>query len=126
MRTLALALLLATLACGHVIAPPPPDTAPTVSEETRVAGAPIAIAARAARTLQDFGFSTKRFSSDSTWGWNATSQTAARLRYTLPSRDSTRVLLELWGKCQQPRTCMRGDVAAIFAALSQEEAPPPE
>jgi hypothetical protein len=125
MRILPFVLLLA-VACARVMAPPPPDTAPVVSEETRVVGAPITVAARAARTLQDYGFATKRFSSDSTWGWNANSKTAARLRYTLPSRDSTRVLLELWGKCERRQTCMRGDVAAIFARLAEEEAPPPE
>jgi len=89
-----------------------------------VPGVPITIASRAARALQDYGFVTKRFSSDSTWGWRGNDQIAARLRYTMPSRDSTRVLFELWGPCPDPRTCMRGDMAVIFAHLTAEEAPP--
>jgi hypothetical protein len=112
-------------ACGRVISPPPPSSPPAASQEATVPGAPITIAGRAARVLQDYGFVTKRFSSDSTWGWRGNDRIAARLRYTLPSRDSTRVLLELWGACADSRTCMRGDIATIFARLTAEDAPPP-
>ena len=111
-------------ACGRVIAPPPPSDPPAASQEAMVPGVPITIAGRAARVLQEYGFTTRRFSSDSTWGWRANEQVAARLRY-MPSRDSTRVLLELWGRCMDARTCMRGDIATIFARLAEQEAPPP-
>jgi hypothetical protein len=94
-----------------------------VQREGVVAGTQIVIAARAARVLQDYGFTTKRFSDDSLWGLRATDNIAARLRYA-PRADSTRVLVELWGKCQDPRSCMRGDVTVILARLSEAEAPP--
>jgi len=112
-------------ACGGVIAPPPPSSPPATAQEVVVPGVPITIAARAARALQDYGFVTKRFSGDSTWAWRRTDQIAARFRYTMPSRDSTRVLLELWGECPDSRTCMRGDIAVLFSRLTAEEGPPP-
>ena len=119
--TAALAVVLA--ACGRVIAPPPPGATPQVQREGVVPGTPIVIAARAARVLQEYGFTTKRFSDDSLWGLRTTDDIAARLRYA-PKADSTRVLVELWGKCADPRRCMQGDVAVILARLAEAEAPP--
>ena len=121
--TAALGVPLAA-ACGGVIAPPPPAAAPQVQREGVVPGTPIVIAARAARVLQDYGFTTKRFSDDSIWGLRAADDINARLRYTTRGPDSTRVLVELWGKCQDPRTCMQGDVTVILTRLSQADEPP--
>ena len=87
-----------------------------------LAGQPTVIAAKAARALYDISFSTKRFSSDSTWGWQASDHIAARLRYTRPSRDSTRVLVELWGNCG--RGCLDQFFGAIIGRIQAEEAPP--
>ena len=98
--------------------------APQVQREGVVPGTPIVIAARAARVLQDYGFTTKRFSDDSLWGLRGADDIAARLRYAPRSSDSTRVLVELWGKCQDPRSCMQGDVAVILARISQPDEPP--
>ena len=110
-------------ACGQVIAPPPPAATPQVQREGVVPGTQIVIAARAARVLQEYGFTTKRFSDDSLWGFRKTDDIAARLRYA-PKADSTRVLIELWGRCQDPRSCMQGDIAVILIRLAQAEAPP--
>ena len=65
-RWIPLAILAAS-ACAGAIAKAPPDTEPGLSRIVVVAGAPITIAAKSARALQDAGFVTKRFSSDSTW-----------------------------------------------------------
>jgi hypothetical protein len=81
------------------------------------------IAARAARALYDISFVTKRFSSDSTWGWQPTDRIAARLRYTRPSRDSTRVLIELWGPCAGPG-CLEPYFVALIGRIQAEEGPP--
>jgi hypothetical protein len=110
--------------CGRVVAPPPPAGEPVAAQQTVVPGHVMTIAARAARVLQDYGFVTKRFSSDSLWGWRGTDRIAARLRYGMPSNDSTRVLIELWGPCADSRTCMRGDIANIFTRLTAEEEAP--
>ena len=119
----AIVSIVAVAACGRVIAPPPPSGAPGLSQEAVVAGQPTVIAAKAARALYDISFTTKRFSSDSTWGWQPTDQIAARLRYARPSRDSTRVLVELWGPCNEPR-CLQHFFQALVARLEAEEAPP--
>jgi hypothetical protein len=120
---LTAAAAVALAACGGVIAPPPPAAAPQVQREGVVPGTPIVISARAARVLQEYGFTTKRFSDDSLWGLRAADDIAARLRYA-PKADSTRVLVELWGKCQDRRTCMQGDIAVILTRLAEAEAPP--
>jgi hypothetical protein len=116
----------AAAACGRIIAPAPPESMPLLSFETRVAGAPVTIAARGARALYDFSFVTRRFGSDSTWGYRASDSTHARLRYTMPSRDSTRVLIEMWGgRCESgDRQCLRGDLGALVQRLAAEDAPP--
>jgi hypothetical protein len=113
-------------ACGRVIAPAPPSGAPDATEAIMVAGAPVTIAARAARVLGEFTFTTRRFGQDSTWGFQPSDKIHARLRYTRPRNDSTRVLLELWGHCGQMPRCENQYGRAILAAIASEElAPPP-
>ena len=124
-RLLVVGALAAAAACGRIISPPPPSNAPDVSHEVVVQGTPIVIAARAARTLQDYGFNTKRFSQDSTWGFRKADSINARLRYTRPYTDSTRVLIEMWGRCQdRTRSCFIGDLRVLLAGLQTEEGPP--
>ena len=126
LRPLALAaVLVAGMACGRIIAPPPPSGAPDTTEEGRAHGDPRVIAPRAARRLQDMGFTTKRFATDSLWGWRAPEQIAARLRYATGAGDSTRVLVELWGPCPANRRgCLRREAFAILGSLQAEEAAP--
>ena len=119
------ALVAAALACGRVVAPPPPSAQPDVSEVASFAGDRLVIAAKAARTLSEFTFNTRRFSSDSTWGYRPADQVAVRLRYGRGIADSTRVLLEMWGECADKSRCNRRDAMALFAAIGQEEGPPP-
>lgn len=122
-RMLPAAALLIAAACGRVIAPPPPTSEPDTQLVGMVAGEPIMVAPRAARRLQDMGFTTKRFSSDSLWGARSQDQLATRMRYTSPGNDSTRVLIEVWGPCQR-KGCRRQDAMAILQALQIEEGPP--
>ena len=103
---------------------PPPAGQPAAAQIVVVPGVPIVVAARAARTLESINFATRRFSSDSTWGFRKTDALSARLRYTSPSKDSTRVLLELWGTCEDRRGCLRGDIADILRGLTTEDGPP--
>jgi len=110
--------------CTRVIAPPPPTGAPEATESAMVAGPPISVAARAARVLADFTFTTRRFGSDSTWGYQASDKIHARLRYVRPMQDSTRVILELWGHCGQAPRCENQYGRAILAAIGAAEAPP--
>lgn len=122
-RVLVVATVLAAAACGRVISPPPPVAPPDVTHEVVVVGAPVSIAARGARTLYQFGYNTKRFGRDSTWGFRAVDSVNVRLRYTRPSDDSTRVLIEMWGRCRQ-RGCLRNDLLSLVGALEAEEGPP--
>lgn len=88
-------------------------------------GVPVAIAAKAARTLATYAYTTKRFGTDSTWGYRAVDDMSVRLRYTTPSRDSTRMLVEYWGRCERGGVaCLRGELAALAAGITQEEATP--
>lgn len=123
-RSVPLAWSLVALACARVLAPPPPDGQATAAQVAVVPGTPIVIAARAARMLEASNFVARRFSSDSTWGFRKSDGLSARLRYTTPSSDSTRVLLELWGECENRRTCLRGDLAGMLRALATEDGPP--
>lgn len=130
-RTFARALaatamvVVAAAACGHVIAPPPPAESPDTTVEGRVAGIASVIAPRAARRIQDMGFTTHRFSSDSMWGWRAQEKLAARLRFARGAGDSTRVLVELWGACPGDRhPCLRREAYAILASLEEGETAP--
>ena len=124
-RLLVVAALGAAAACGRIISPPPPSNAPELQQEVIVAGSPIVIAARAARTMQRYSYNTKRFGSDSTWGFRAADSINMRLRYTRPYDDSTRVLIEMWGKCEdRRRRCFAGDLAVLLVGLQTEEGPP--
>ena len=112
-------------ACGRVIAPAPPSAAPDSVVEGRVQGIKTVIAPRAARRIQDMGFTTRRFSTDSLWGWRAPEQIAARLRFANGSGDSARVLVELWGPCPDNRRgCLRREALLILANLEGGEAAP--
>jgi hypothetical protein len=123
--TLVVLVALGAVACGQVIAPAPPASAPVTTEEGRVAGDRRVIAPRAARRLQDLGFTTRRFSTDSLWGWRAQEQIAARLRYASAAGDSTRVLVELWGPCPaNQRGCLFREARLILGALAAEDAAP--
>ena len=117
------AAVAAASACGHVVAPPPPATAPEFTRDTVVAGQPIVIAAKSARALYNFSYQTRRFGQDSTWGYRSQENVSIRLRYVSPERDSTRVLAEVWG-CGGDRRCLGALVRVLFNALTQEEAPP--
>ena len=121
-RARSVVLAAAAVACGRVLAPAPPAGEPALSHDLMVAGAPIAIAAKAARTLGDLSYSTRRFGRDSTWGYRAADSIHVRIRYVAPSRDSTRVLLEYWGGCD--RDCLQQELARFATGLTAEEAPP--
>jgi hypothetical protein len=116
--------LAAVAACAKVIAPAPPSSMAAVNQEARVVGPRITVAARAARALNTFGFTTKRFGSDSTWGWRGGDRVAARFRYANTGRDSTRVSLELWGNCEAKRPCRAIDADAILSRLDVQDSPP--
>lgn len=111
-------------ACGRVQAPSPPASEPGFQQEVVVAGAPITVAAKAARTLARFAYNTRRFGSDSTWAYRAVDRINVRLRYVMPSRDSTRILAEYWGVCER-RGCLQAELAGLVAGITAEEAPPP-
>ena len=113
--------LLALAACGRIIAPAPPSATADASDVAMFSGAPIAIAARAARVLTDLSYTTKRFGSDSTWGFRATDSVHARLRYAPAGGDSTRVLLELWGRCGRETRCRSGDGAGVLLLIGQAD-----
>ncbi|MDQ6886917.1 MAG: hypothetical protein M3068_06440 [Gemmatimonadota bacterium] len=119
-----LVMTVAIAACAGTIAPPPPQTAPVLSAGVTVLGSPIVIAARASRILQRYAYSTKRFSSDSTWGYRAVDQIAVRIRYASPAQDSTRAYVEIWGKCETKDFCLREEMARLAAGLGSEEPPP--
>lgn len=123
--TLAILASVAALgACAGVVAPAPPSIATSINQEVMVEGKRVAVAARGARALQEFGFTTRRFGSDSTWGHRSQSQTSARLRYSQSSSDSTRVLIELWLPCGTGYGCGRGDAARLVSRLQQGETTP--
>ena len=122
-RVLVVATVMAAAACGRIISPPPPVNPPNLAHEAVVAGTPVVIAARAARVLSGFAYNTKRFGRDSTWGYRAVDSVHVRMRYTRPSNDSTRVLIEMWGRCRE-RGCLRNDALSIVGALEADEAPP--
>jgi hypothetical protein len=116
-------LVVAAAACSRIIAPPPPASPANTVVEHVVQGIPITVAAKSARALGDYGFVTKRFKSDSTWGWNKNRSLSARLRYTSPADDSTRIQIEFWGPCARP-ACFQRDAAILIRAIQAEEAPP--
>jgi hypothetical protein len=125
LRRLSAFALALTAACASAIGKAPPSEEPAFTRIVVVPGAPIVTAAKAARALQDNGYATRRFRSDSTWGSRASDNMNARLRYTSPSSDSTRILVELWGKCERGgRNCFVGELVRLVGALTTEEAPP--
>jgi hypothetical protein len=91
-----------------------------------VPNSPVIVAGRAARSLYGYQFITRRFGTDSTWGYRASDSAHARFRYRSSGGDSTRVLLELWGgKCAaEDRRCLQADFVALMTALVTEEPPP--
>ena len=122
----AAAAMAAVLGCGQVIAGAPPQTAPLIAREVTVPNSPIIVAGRAARSLYGYQFITKRFGTDSTWGYRASDSAHARFRYRPAAGDSTRVLLEMWGgRCAaDDRQCLRADFVALMTALVTEDPPP--
>ena len=120
-RALAAAAALLLAGCARVIATPPPPASPAFSEVQPVAGVPVVLAARAARALQESGFATRRFGSDSIWASRSAESAAVRLRYSRASDDSTRVLFEIWLPCAGTPRCGRAESALFFARLRQEE-----
>ena len=123
-RALALASVAAALGCARALSSPPPAGQPAATRMVVVSGVRIVVAAHAARTLEGMNFATRRFSADSTWGFRKNDALSARLRYTSPSQDSTRVLLELWGPCENRGACLRRDIAEILNGLMTEDGPP--
>ena len=123
---LALAAVAFAAACRGVIAPAPPADAPDTQLEGRIPGDRRVVAPKAARRLQDAGFTTRRFGSDSLWGWRANERIAARLRYSAGSGDSARVLVELWGPCPAGyrRPCLVREAQAILASLHTDDPVP--
>jgi hypothetical protein len=121
---LALGAGAALAACAAAVAPAPPSAAPSLNVETMIEGKRVSVGARGARALQEFGFTTRRFGSDSTWGYRSQSRTSARLRYAQSSSDSTRVLIELWLPCGTGFGCGRSDAMRLVARLQQPEASP--
>jgi len=121
---LALGVAAALAACAGTVAPAPPSAAPSINVETMIEGKRVSVGARGARALQEFGFATRRFGSDSTWAYRGQSRTSARLRYAQSSSDSTRVLIELWLPCGAGYGCGRRDAMRLIARLQQPEASP--
>jgi hypothetical protein len=126
MKRLVLALAAGVvMACGAVVASAPPPSEPNLFEEFTIAGAPITIAAKSARTLANLQYVTRRFGDDSTWGYRAVDSFHVRLRYVRPSPDSTRVVAEYWGRCEQGGvSCLRGEFVLLANGVGSEEAPP--
>lgn len=112
-------------ACGRVVAPAPPPTQPDLFEELTINGVPVTIAAKSARTLSALQYTTRRFGSDSTWGWRSVDSIHVRLRYQRPSSDSTRIVAEYWGECEDGgNSCLRGEFVLLASGVSAVEAVP--
>lgn len=125
MKRLALAAMVAVVACGGIVASPPPPAQPDLFEDFTIAGVPIAIAAKSARTLSNLSYVTRRFGADSTWGFRSVDSIHVRLRYLRPTSDSTRVVAEYWGRCENGGIgCLRGEFMLLATGVSSEEAPP--
>jgi hypothetical protein len=119
-----LALCLA-LACGRVVAPSPPPSEPDLFETVTVPGVAIALAAKSARTLQDLQYITRRFGSDSTWGFRSVDSFHVRVRYLRSSPDSTRLVGEYWGRCEDGgNSCLRGEFFLLVQGVAAEEVAP--
>lgn len=119
-----LALCLA-LACGRVVAPSPPPSEPDLFETVTLPGVAIALAAKSARTLQDLQYITRRFGSDSTWGFRSVDSFHVRVRYLRASPDSTRLVGEYWGRCEEGgNSCLRGEFFLLVQGVAAEEVAP--
>lgn len=119
------ALVIAAGCVSSVVAPPPPPEMPALTEDFAVAGVPVAVAAKAARTLALLQYTTRRFGADSTWGYRSVDSFHVRLRYVRPSGDSTRVVAEYWGRCEKGGvSCLRGEFVLLASGVATEEGPP--
>ena len=51
-----------------------------------------------------------------------------RVRYAQPTRDSTRMFVQLWGRCvdRERPNCLRDELVFLVAGIQEAEAPPPE
>lgn len=117
--------LCVAVACGRVVAPSPPPSEPDLFESATVPGVAISMAAKSARTLQDLQYITRRFGSDSTWGFRSVDSFHVRLRYLRSSPDSTRIVGEYWGKCEEGgNSCLRGEFFLLMQGVAAEEVPP--
>ena len=122
---LGVAAIGAAAACGRVLAPSPPPSQPDLFEQFTIGGVPLTIAAKSARTLSLLQYTTRRFGSDSTWGWRSVDSIHVRLRYQHPTSDSTRVVAEYWGRCEDGgNSCLRGEFVLLATGVSAEEAVP--
>ena len=122
---IAAGLMLGVAACGRVVAPSPPPAQADLFEQFTVSGVPVAIAAKTARTLGNLQYITRRFGSDSTWGYRSVDSIHVRLRYQSPSSDSTRIVAEYWGRCEEGgNSCLRGEFVLLASGVSSEEPVP--
>ena len=126
MKGLAVILAVSVaLACGRVVAPSPPPGEPDLFETVTLPGVSIALAAKSARTLQDLQYITRRFGSDSTWGFRSVDSFHVRVRYLRASPDSTRLVGEYWGRCEDGgNSCLRGEFFLLVQGVTAEEAVP--
>ncbi len=113
------------LACGRVVSPSPPPSEPDLFETVTLPGVSIALAAKSARTLQDLQYITRRFGSDSTWGFRSVDSIHVRVRYLRASPDSTRLVGEYWGRCEERgNSCLRGEFFLLVQGVAAEEVAP--
>lgn len=124
-RLTIITALFAGSACASVRAPAPPAMEPALMEEVTVLGAPVTMAAKSARTLALLQYTTRRFGSDSTWGYRSVDSIHVRLRYLRPSSDSTRIVAEYWGRCETGTpSCLRGEFLLLAQGVTAEEGVP--
>ena len=117
--------LFVAVACGRVVAPSPPPSEPDLFETVTLPGVSIALAAKSARTLQDLQYITRRFGSDSTWGFRSVDSFHVRVRYLRSSPDSTRLVGEYWGRCEDGGNgCLRGEFFLLVQGVAAEEVAP--
>lgn len=118
-------LALGAAACGRVVSPAPPAAQADLFEQFSVAGVPVSVAAKTARTLGDLQYITRSFGADSTWGYRAVDSIHVRLRYQRPRSDSTRIVAEYWGRCEDgTNSCMRGEFVLLANGVMAEEPVP--
>jgi len=119
------AAVIVAAACAGVLAPAPPAVEPALMQDFTVLGATVSIAAKSARTLSQLQYTTRRFGVDSTWGYRSVDSIHVRLRYQRPAADSTRIVAEYWGKCENGGvSCLRGEFVLLGQGVMAEEAVP--